>query len=108
MNSKLYVGNLSTLTTEDTLWNLFSQMGTVVSVDLIKDRVSGRSKGFAFIVMSNLAEAEKAIEVFNAHSLDDSQISVSFARRRDNRGGSSERDNGKSLDSLKRRGSKRT
>jgi RNA recognition motif-containing protein len=107
MNSKLYVGSLSSLTREDTLWNLFSQSGTVVSVDLIKDRVSGQSKGFAFIVMSNLAEAEKAIEMFNGHSLDDSQIRVTLARRRDNRGGLSDQDNGKSLHSLKRGGNKR-
>jgi RNA recognition motif-containing protein len=68
---------MSSSTTEDTLFNLFSKAGNVVSVDLIKDRVSGRSKGFAFIVMSNLAEAEKAIELFNVFNLDGSQIRVS-------------------------------
>ena len=84
MNSKLYVGNLSYSTTEDALWKLFSQSGTVVSVDLIKDRLSGQSKGYAFVVMSNPAEAEKAVEIFNGLNMDGSEIRVvSFAQRRE-------------------------
>jgi RNA recognition motif-containing protein len=81
MNSKLYVGNLSEMTTEDTLWSLFSESGTVVTVDLIKDRVSLRSKGYAFIVMSNPAEAVTAVEILNGRSVDNSQIRVTFAQR---------------------------
>jgi len=81
MNSKLYVGNLSKTTTEDTLLNLFSQSGTVVSVDLIRDRIDRRSKGFAFIVMSDQAEAEKAIEMLDGNNLDNTQIRVSFAKQ---------------------------
>ena len=61
MESKLYVGNLSYSTTEDELRTLFLQAGTVTSVALIKDRDSGRPKGFAFVEMSNQAEAQKAI-----------------------------------------------
>ena len=81
MDYKLYVGNLPYSTTEDELGQLFSQSGTVVSVDLIKDRLTKRSKGYAFIEMSSLLEAEKAIELFNGRSLDDNEIRVSFARR---------------------------
>ena len=64
METKLYVGNLSYDTTEEDLSTLFTQAGKVESVDLIKDRASGRSKGFAFIVMSNQSELEKAIQMF--------------------------------------------
>ena len=83
MNYKLYVGNLPYSTREDELWKLFSQSGTVVSVDLIKDRLSGQSKGYAFVVMSSLLEAENVIEMFNGCRLDDNELRVSFARRRD-------------------------
>jgi RNA recognition motif-containing protein len=81
MNSKLYVGNLSNTTTEDTLLNLFSQPGTVFSVDLIRDPLDKRSKGYAFILMSNQAAAYKAIEMLDGNNLDNTQISVSFAKR---------------------------
>ena len=79
MNSKLYVGNLSYSTTEDDLRNLFFEAGTVASVALIKDRDSGRSKGFAFVEMSNQAEAQKAIEMFNGRSLGDRELRVNIA-----------------------------
>ena len=107
MSSKLYVGNLSYSTTEDALINLFSKAGTVVSVDLIKDRVSGRSKGYAFVLMSTPAEAQKAIDMYDGLSLDDSQISVSSARQREDRVGINNRDNGQSFHPLKRGGDKR-
>lgn len=99
MNYKLYVGNLPYSTTEDTLWNPFSQSGIVVLVDLIKDRVTGQSKGYAFIVMSDLIEAERAIEMFDSLRLDDNEIRVSFARRRE---GLMANDNSQSLHPLKR------
>jgi RNA recognition motif-containing protein len=83
MNYKLYIGNLPSSTREDALRQLFSQAGTVISVDLIVDRITGQSKGYAFIMMSGLIEAEKAVEMFNGHRLDDGAIRVSFARRRD-------------------------
>ena len=57
MDTKLYVGNLSYETTEDDLRSLFSNAGTVISVALIKDRDTGRSKGFAFVEMSSQSEA---------------------------------------------------
>jgi len=61
MELKLYVGNLEYSTTEDDLRTLFTQAGTVTSVALIKDRDTGRSKGFAFIEMRTQSEAQKAI-----------------------------------------------
>lgn len=83
MEAKLYVGNLSYDTTEDGLRTLFAQAGTIVSVDLIKDRDTGRSKGFAFIAMSNQAEAENAIKMFNEKTLDGRTLKVNLARPRE-------------------------
>jgi RNA recognition motif-containing protein len=85
MEKKLYVGNLSYNTTEAELHELFSQAGTVASVELIKDRDTGRSKGFAFIEMSNQSEAEKAISTFNDYTLDDRALKVNIARPREER-----------------------
>ena len=91
METKLYVGNLTYETTEEDLQTLFSQAGTVESVDLIKDRDSGRSKGFAFVVMGNQAELENAIKMFNGYNLGERQLTVNIARPREKRsyGGSS-------------------
>jgi RNA recognition motif-containing protein len=91
METKLYVGNLSYATTEDELRSLFSQAGSVASVALIKDRDSGQSKGFAFVEMSNQAEMQKAISMFNGHYMGDREIRVSIARPREERSGSRER-----------------
>ena len=87
MEVKLYVGNLSYSTTEDDLRTLFAQAGTVASVAVIKDRDSGRSKGFAFVEMSTQAEAQKAISMFNAFRLNDRELTVNLARPREERGG---------------------
>lgn len=86
METKIYVGNLSYDTTEDELRELFAQAGTVASVMLIKDRDTGQSKGFAFIEMSNQAEAEKAIQMFNGKSLGNRELKVNLARPREERG----------------------
>ena len=82
---KLYVGNLSYDTTEEELQALFSQAGTVASVELIKDRYTGHSKGFAFIEMSSQSDLEKAINTFNGYNLSDRAIKVSIARPREER-----------------------
>lgn len=87
MEAKLYVGNLSYETTEDNLRELFMQAGGVVSVALIKEPGSNRSKGFAFVEMSSQAEAQKAISMFNGHTLADRQLNVNIARPREERGG---------------------
>jgi len=85
METKLYVGNLSYDTTAEDLNTLFAQAGKVESVDLIKDRASGRSKGFAFVVMGNQSDLEKAIQMFNSYNLDERELTVNIARPREER-----------------------
>lgn len=89
METKLYVGNLSYQTTEDELHSLFTQVGTVNEVALIKDRDTGSSKGFAFITMSSQEEANKAIEQFNGKSMGERELTVNIARPREERSGNS-------------------
>ena len=85
METKLYVGNLSYDTTEDGLRTAFTQAGTVVAVDMIKDRDTGRMKGFAFVTMNNDEEAQNAIKILNEKMLDDRAIKVNIARPREER-----------------------
>ena len=86
MEAKLYVGNLSKSTTPDELDVLFTQAGEVSTVEVIKDRKTGDSRGFAFITMSAQSEADKAVSMFNAYSLSDHALKVSLAKPRDQRG----------------------
>jgi RNA recognition motif-containing protein len=98
MEPKLYVGNLSFNTTDVDLSTLFAQAGTVSSVDLIKDRSTGHSKGFAFVMMGSQSEVEKAIRMFNGYSLDEREIKVNLARPREARdqgGGYASRNGGR-------------
>jgi len=85
MEAKLYVGNLSYDTTEDDLRSLFTQVGTVNDVALIKDRDTGSSKGFAFVTMNSQEEANKAIEQFNGQTLGNRALTVNIARPREER-----------------------
>lgn len=91
MAKKLYVGNLSYDMTEDTLKDTFSAAGTVGSAIIIKDKISGRSKGFGFVEMSTDEEAGKAIEMLNGKEFDGRALTVNEARpmeerpRRENR-----------------------
>lgn len=87
MEAKLYVGNLSYETTEQELRDLFMQAGNVVSVALIKEPGTNRSKGFAFVEMGSQSEVQKAISMFNGQSLNDRQLTVNLARPREERGG---------------------
>ena len=80
MNKKLYVGNLSYETTEDELQKLFVEVGPVVSVAIITDRSSGRSKGFGFVEMETEQAAQEAIERLNNYELNQRTITVSEAR----------------------------
>lgn len=80
MRNKLFVGNLSWDTTEDSLRALFSQIGEVQEVVVIMDRRTNRSKGFAFVTYVNAADAARAIEELNGKELDGRQINVSEAR----------------------------
>ena len=85
METKLYVGNLDYSATEDDLRRLFTQAGEVQSVRVIKDRDTGRSKGFAFVEMSTQAEAEKAISLLNGFSFHNRTLTVNLARPREDR-----------------------
>jgi RNA recognition motif-containing protein len=85
METKLYVGNLSYETTEDGLRTMFTKAGTVVSVDMIKDRDTGRMKGFAFVTMNSAEEAQEAIKILNEKTLDDRAIRVNVAKPREER-----------------------
>src|SRR5262245_43556875 len=87
MEAKLYVGNLSYNTSENDLRDLFSQAGTVKSATLIRDRDTGRSKGFAFVEMETQQEAEKAISQFHGTQFQDRALTVNMARPREDRGG---------------------
>lgn len=82
MNSTLYVRNFSNLTTEEELRNLFFQAGNVTSIELIKDRHSGYSKGYAFIEMSNQSEAQQAVFMFNGRILADHELHVNLMHQR--------------------------
>ena len=85
METKLYVGNLSYDTTEESLRRLLSEAGTVETVDMIMDRDTGRPKGFAFVTMSSQVEAEKAISMFNEKNFEDRDLKVNIARPREER-----------------------
>jgi cold-inducible RNA-binding protein len=88
MAKKLYVGNLSYSTTEGNLSELFGEFGEVASVNLITDRTSGRSKGFAFVEMAEYDAAQNAISQLNGKEVDGRTIKVAEARpKRENRGG---------------------
>ena len=80
MDVRLYVGNLAKSTTEDELKTLFMQAGAVSAVEVVKERDSGQSKGFAFVTMTDQAESEKAISMFNAYSLSDHELKVNVAK----------------------------
>jgi len=86
MSKRIYVGNLSYQTTEGDLANLFEQVGQVDSVNIITDRDTGRSKGFAFVEMS-VEDAEKAIAQFNGTEIDGRALTVNEARPREERSG---------------------
>jgi cold-inducible RNA-binding protein len=87
MEAKLYVGNLSYETTEQGLRELFMQAGNVVSVTLIKEPGTNRSKGFGFVEMGSQSDVQKAISMFNGYTLNDRQLKVNVARPREERGG---------------------
>jgi cold-inducible RNA-binding protein len=87
----IYVGNLSRETTEDELRQAFEAFGQVTSVNIIKDRYSGESRGFGFVEMSTKSEAQAAINGLNGTALGERTLSVNEARPRSEggRGGGS-------------------
>jgi RNA recognition motif-containing protein len=80
MSKNLYVGNLSYETTEDTLRTLFAEYGEIESVNLITDRYTGRSRGFAFVEMSTEEAAQQAKTGVNGKQVDDRELKVDNAK----------------------------
>ena len=72
----IYIGNLSYKTTEDSLKTMFAEFGEIESVKLIKDRFSGRTKGYGFIEMPSNSEADQAIKALNGNRIDGNHIKV--------------------------------
>ena len=85
MSTKLFVGNLSFNTTENDLQEAFAPHGQVVEANLMMDRMTGRSRGFAFITYSTPDEAQKAIAAMNGAQLDGRALTVNIARPKEER-----------------------
>ncbi len=83
--SRLFVGNLPYQITTQDLQELFAQAGVVASVNLMMDKFSGRSRGFAFVDMSSLDEANKAVELCNEKEFQGRPLTVNLARPREDR-----------------------
>jgi cold-inducible RNA-binding protein len=91
----IYIGNLSFSATEDQLRQAFEEYGEVSSVNIIKDRDTGRSRGFAFVEMSDDEAATAAINGLNGKDLNDRAMNVNEARPRTERGGGGGRGGGR-------------
>ena len=87
MSMKLYVGNLSFDTSTQDLEKMFGELGTVESANLIEDRETGRSRGFAFVEMSSKEEGQKAISELDGKEIDGRSLKVNEAKPRENNGG---------------------
>ena len=83
--ARLFVGNLSYQTVEQDLQDYFAQAGSVTSVNLLFDKFTGKSRGFAFVELSSQDEANKAVEMFNGKELQGRQLTVNIARPREDR-----------------------
>jgi RNA recognition motif-containing protein len=83
MSKKLFVGNIEWGATEEDLKELFGQYGEIEEAIIIKDRMSGRSKGFGFVTFAEDADAEKAIEALSGHDLNGRELVVNEARPRE-------------------------
>ncbi|KAJ5803024.1 RNA-binding domain-containing protein [Penicillium pulvis] len=87
MSAKVYVGNLSWSTTDDSLQQAFGQFGQIVDAIVMRDRETGRSRGFGFVTYSSSEEAEAAIAGLNEQDLDGRSIKVNLAQARGSGGG---------------------
>src|SRR5215204_4027103 len=87
MSTKLYVGNLSFHTSNQDLEQMFGKVGTVLSSNIIEDRETGRSRGFAFVEMSSNEEAQNAIASLNGTEVNGRELLVNEAKPRENRAG---------------------
>ena len=85
MNTKLFVGNLSFNNTENDLQEAFAAHGTVTEANLMMDRTTGRSRGFAFVTYATPEEAQKAIEAMHGQQLDGRALTVNIARPKEER-----------------------
>jgi RNA recognition motif-containing protein len=85
MATKLFVGNLPFTTTENDLHDHFAQAGTVIAVNVMQDRATGRSRGFAFVEMGSQEEADKAISMFHQKDFQGRPMTVNEARPREER-----------------------
>ena len=85
MSTKLFVGNINHTATENDLQDHFAVAGTVVSVNIIQDKLTGKSRGFGFVEMSSPEEALKAIELCHNKELQGRQLTVNEARPREER-----------------------
>ena len=94
MATKLYVGNLSYQTKDDSLQALFSQAGTVTSCQVMTDRFTGESRGFAFVEISNDEEADRAVNSLNGQNFGGRNLVVNEARPQEQRGGGGGRGGG--------------
>jgi RNA recognition motif-containing protein len=80
MNTKLFVGNLSFETTENSLQDAFAAHGTVLETNLMTDRETGRPRGFGFVTMSSPEEAQKAAAALNGSNLNGRNLTVNEAK----------------------------
>jgi len=87
METKLYVGNMSHETTEEDLRTMFSEAGTVGTVNVVMDRQTGKPKGFAFVMMGSQSEAEKAISLFDTKEVNSRTLKVNISQPREERPG---------------------
>ena len=85
MSKKIYVGNLSYSTTEETLRNQFSQFGEVETVTIIMDKITNRAKGFGFVEMTDDEAARDAISTLNQKDIDGRKVRVNEAEERKSR-----------------------
>ena len=85
MATKLFVGNLSFNATQEQLRDLFAAHGTVVEVDVIKEKFSGRPRGFAFVTMETKEAADAAVQAVNGKDIDGRALTVNEARPREDR-----------------------
>ena len=82
MDIRIYVGNLNKSTTQEEITTLFTQAGSVSSAEVVMDKGTGLSKGFAFVSMSDQAEADKAISMFNGYDMAGNALKVNVAKPR--------------------------
>jgi RNA recognition motif-containing protein len=85
MGTRLFVGNLSYTSTENDVRDLFQQVGSVVKCELVLDKFTSKSRGFAFVEMSSQDEADKAVQEFNGKDLQGRRLTVNEARPRESR-----------------------